>query len=358
MPEPALFQCLPQLKAQVPFTLLGQWPTPLEPLRLAGFESRELLVKREDLSSPLYGGNKIRTLETLLALALSRGASSVWSTGAYGSNHALAAALHAPRLGLKAAALLFPQPPTATAAENLAQLISLGVKLRALRSITLFPLRLAALYASRSQFVMLPGGAVAAGALGHVGAALELAQQLQAMGGPWPGHLVVPAGSICTAAGLLAGLAVARALGLWACPLPRLHAIRVTPWPVTAKFRIAALAKKTSALLQRLGVARLALGEACAKLCVHGRYLGRGYGKPSKPGLAVMAAHGPGLPFPLETTYSSKTAAALLDLLPRLEGAVVFWSTKSAAPLPPLDMKRLEGAPAHVRRWLKRAAGQ
>ncbi|KAA0213353.1 pyridoxal-phosphate dependent enzyme [bacterium] len=355
MPEPALFECLPQLKGRVAFTLLGQWPTPLEPMRIKGFEGRDLFVKREDMSSPIYGGNKIRTLETLLALALQRGARTVWSTGAYGSNHALAAALHAPRLGLAPAALLFPQPPTLTAADNLARLISLGVRLSALRTIALFPLRLAALYVSRGQFVMLPGGAVAVGALGHVGAALELARQVRAANAPWPRHLIVPAGSICTVAGLLAGIAAARAMNLWAGPTPRMHAIRVTPWPVTAKARITRLARRTASLLARLGAPGGNLAETCSLLEVHGRYLGPGYGKPLERGQAVINEFGSTLPFPLESTYSAKAAAGLMDLLPQLDGAVVFWSTKSSAPLPPLDPSRLELAPAHVQRWLARA---
>src|SRR5256886_16065692 len=49
---------------------LGQWPTPLEPVppplaRALGVEA--LWVKREDRSSPRYGGNKVRGLEFLLA---------------------------------------------------------------------------------------------------------------------------------------------------------------------------------------------------------------------------------------------------------------------------------------------------
>src|SRR2546429_5645306 len=49
---------------------LGQWPTPLEPVppalaRALGLEA--LWVKREDRSSPRYGGNKVRGLEFLLA---------------------------------------------------------------------------------------------------------------------------------------------------------------------------------------------------------------------------------------------------------------------------------------------------
>ncbi|MBP9892137.1 MAG: hypothetical protein KBG84_09540, partial [Planctomycetes bacterium] len=59
--------------------------------------------------------------------------------------------------------------------------------------------------------------------------------------------------------------------------------------------------------------------------------------------------------FPFETTYTSKSMAGLLDLMPELEGTVVYWATKSSSALPKLDVSRLSAAPVHVRRWLERA---
>lgn len=361
MADSALFEFLPALKGRVPFVKLGQWPTPVEPLRLTGLEGREVFVKREDLSSSAYGGNKVRTLETLLAEALQRGCKRVWSTGAYGSNHALAAALHARGMNLESAALLFPQPATPPAAENMQQLISQGVHVRALRSIVTFPFRLAGIYAraaSQKDYVMLPGGAVPLGALGHVGAALELAQQVKEGKAPWPRQILIACGSTCTVAGMLAGLFIARKLGLCPDALPRVHALRVTPWPVTAAGRIVGLAHRTAALIASLGGPAPATNRRGHRsiLSVHGRYLGWGYGKPTREGVAVIKAHSASVEFPLETTYSAKSVAGLLDLAPWLEGPVVFWSTKSAAPLPALDASRLEAAPAHVRSWLQRAA--
>src|SRR5437899_3040654 len=75
---------------------LGQWPTPLEPAppplaRALGLEA--LWVKRDDRSSPRYGGNKARGLAILLVGAP---AGSVFVTVAgTGSTHCLATAVHA-----------------------------------------------------------------------------------------------------------------------------------------------------------------------------------------------------------------------------------------------------------------------
>ncbi len=91
---------------------LGDFPTRIDRVELG---RGELYVKRDDLSSPVYGGNKVRTLETLFGEAKARGVTRIYSTGAFGSNHATAMVLHAPRVGLETGVILFPQPESAAA---------------------------------------------------------------------------------------------------------------------------------------------------------------------------------------------------------------------------------------------------
>ncbi|KAB2911293.1 MAG: pyridoxal-phosphate dependent enzyme, partial [Kofleriaceae bacterium] len=79
----ALFRALPQVGRQVPWVRLGAWPTPVARLDLDG----DVWCKREDLTSPVYGGNKVRTLEAMFGRARAAGATRMWATGAYGSNH-------------------------------------------------------------------------------------------------------------------------------------------------------------------------------------------------------------------------------------------------------------------------------
>ncbi|HJL45006.1 MAG TPA: hypothetical protein RMG45_04190, partial [Polyangiaceae bacterium LLY-WYZ-15_(1-7)] len=118
-PERPIFEAFPALRGRLPWVALGEWPTPVQPLApalRAIAPHAEAWVKRDDLSSPVYGGNKVRTLEVLFAEALEAGARRVWSTGAFGTNHGTAALLHAPRVGLRAGLVLFPQPRPACAA--------------------------------------------------------------------------------------------------------------------------------------------------------------------------------------------------------------------------------------------------
>ena len=119
IPERPLFELWPALVDSVGFSALGEFPTPVEPLlRLVPSLGAAARMVFGHGASP-DPGNKVRTLEPLFGQALREGKSWVAATGAYGSNHAVASALHAARLGLRCAVLLFPQPVSETAQANL-----------------------------------------------------------------------------------------------------------------------------------------------------------------------------------------------------------------------------------------------
>ena len=78
-----LFDRYPGLREKLPLIELATLPTPIEaPQQLAreiGVDS--LLLKRDDLSAQLYGGNKVRKLEFLLADALAGDYTAVMTYG-------------------------------------------------------------------------------------------------------------------------------------------------------------------------------------------------------------------------------------------------------------------------------------
>jgi D-cysteine desulfhydrase len=392
----ALFRHVSTLRGKLPWACMGQWPTPVERLpALAGDTGGPagppIYVKREDLSSPPYGGNKIRTLEPVLGHALDMGATTVWATGAYGSNHALGTALHARTLGLQPGAALFPQPQSPPARANLSALLSTRPRLMALCTVAELPLAMLRLRRQPGAFVMSPGAASPLGALGALSAALELAEQVAAGVCPAPARIVLAVGSTCTTAGLLAGLHLAAHLGIaFGSGVPAITAVRVTPWPITSPTRIAHLAYRTVRNLARLaGVSiPVGFGRLRSSLTVDGRYMGGGYGRASAAGCrarhAFRQAGGP----PLDVVYSAKSGAALLDhvrgqahgfarersdggafgLVPELvrrlirqpaaentRGPLLFWATKSSAPLPGATPEDLALAPRPMRKWLDRA---
>lgn len=342
----------------MPTVRLGALPTPVQRLSLGSDE--DVYVKRDDLSSPVYGGNKVRTLEVLFGAARKDGATHVYATGAFGSNHAVATILHAASAGLVPSAVLFPQPLSITAAENLLVSAAHAHRFVAVPHWSLLPFymlsaRSRAVRDGERPFVMVPGGATPLGALGYIAAAFELARQVKAGELPLPERVVIGVGSTCTSAGLLAGMTLASRLGVGFAKPPRLVSVRVTPWPVTAGFRIVGLAVRASALLAELTgdpSLRLDASTLGARFEVDGRYLGRGYGFETAHGeratAAFAAAGGP----PLDSTYSAKSASRLLGTA-RDTGPTLYWATKSSAPLPPSSLPA--AAPRAVRRWLERA---
>jgi D-cysteine desulfhydrase len=372
----ALENHLPRVR--VPWVPIGRWPTPLTALDLEpdetwgktplGVHREPVWIKHEGDAHPDYGGNKVRTLEVWFGHARAIGARRIWAIGAYGSNHAVATVVHAPRAGLEGAALVFPQPISAWAVENCRALIASGCPLVRLRSVLGVPLaawRIAR--RERDAVVMPPGGATTIGTFGALAAAFELAEQIAAGLAPPPRRIVLAVGSTCTTAGLVAGLELARAVGAWRWPVPIVHGVRVTPWPVTSRVRTAELARRTLARVEQLGGPPLAIGLAglIGRLVIDGRELGPGYGRVTPRCTAAMrvmhGAQGPRL----DGVYAGKAAAALLRLHRAGVGPLVFWASKSSATLAPLAPGPLapgpladnvpRNAPPAIARWLQRA---
>jgi 1-aminocyclopropane-1-carboxylate deaminase/D-cysteine desulfhydrase-like pyridoxal-dependent ACC family enzyme len=342
----ALFRHLPALAARVPWASLGDWPTPIVEARVGG---RSLWIKREGDSSRRYGGNKVRTLEAWLGHARAAGARRIWAIGAYGSNHAIATVLHARTLGLDAGAIVFPQPCSPWAAENAGALVASGCRIVRLRSVVEVPFAGAAIAArERGALVMPPGGATPIGTLGALSAVFELAEQIAAGLAPPPRAIVLPIGSTCTTAGLLAGLCLARAMGVWRWNLPRVHGVRVTPWPVTSRLVVTQLARLTLARIAALGGPSVAL--ISQQLTIDRHELGRGYGRITPRARAAMHAC---KDWPrLDGVYSGKAAAALLRLHARGDGPLLFWATKSQIELPSPPLGALRDGPRALVRWL------
>ena len=171
----ALETVLPKVAQRCPRVSLGIWPTPIHPLN--GVGRAAVYIKREDQSSPIYGGNKIRCLETTFAQCLEQGIRRVWGIGAWGSNQAVAIALHGPRVGFRTGALLVPQPPSVAAADNLAVTVGAVDALRLQRSLVSAPwayLRLWSRRRAADDALIAPGAANPVGAIGHLAAALEV----------------------------------------------------------------------------------------------------------------------------------------------------------------------------------------
>ena len=368
-----LFCHFPRLKEQLSAFHLAHLPTPVEPFMLSEVDARAprsgVFIKRDDLTSDIYGGNKVRTLEFIFGGALSRGVQRVVATGAYGSNHAVATILHARRAGLSPGTILFPQPGSVCALENLEVLLAQQCAVHWIPHWVFLPWSMWRLHrqyrqAGEEAEVMVPGGATPEGALGYVSAALELAGQVHEGRLPCPRSIVLPIGSTCTTAGLAVGIHLASRMGFGfvnragrACP-PRILAVSVTPWPVASYHRIQSLARRTAHHISALtgdSSCLMTAGDCRRIITVDRKFIGRGYGHVSLEA-AEAVKQSNHLPFRLDTIYSGKAFAGLVDNLVKERSLLptVFWSTKSSVPLPSGDPCLPDGLPRRVVRWIEK----
>lgn len=308
------------------------------------FPVHGLWVKRDDLTSSAYGGNKVRKLDFLLGEAQARGCRAVITFGAYGSNHALATAVHAKAVGLEAHVVLSPQEPGPYAPRTLLAHAGLGSHIHVVEGWdgSRKAVEVRAMLRERDGVdpcVIPMGGTNALGAVGYVNAALELAEQVSELDlGPLRvqvGDFVVPdvvyvaAGTLGTAVGLAVGFAAAG----WST---RVEAVRVTPLEVGSEAIVSELVPKVAGLLRSLDDSFPQLDAADLALTLRHDHFDPGYGVVTPATTqAVELARAGGLA--LETTYTGKAFSAMLAdaKAGRLEDEhVVFWDTYNSAPYP------------------------
>jgi len=95
-----------------PQTRLMMGATPIEPLaRMSDLLGIDLWMKRDDLTTLSFGGNKTRQLEYYFGDAISHNADTILITGAVQSNFVRAAAACAAKLGMKAVLQLEERVP-------------------------------------------------------------------------------------------------------------------------------------------------------------------------------------------------------------------------------------------------------
>ena len=347
-----LFRRFPRLGRSTRRLNFTGGPSPVRRLAsLSGTLATDVWIKDDGGHGSLYGGNKARKLEFVLAHALAQRARTVLTTGGIGSNHVLATAIYGRSLGLNVALALGYESPDRQAVDNLLATASAGATIHFTRSYPVTALvapYLVSRYWARDRrkpYVIGPGASSPRAALGYVNAALELAEQVRRGELPEPASIVIPLGTGGTAAGLLAGLRLA---GLDS----RVFAVAVGRAPTTWRLAVKRLARATAQL-----IARRSGESAVGKLRLDGLevvrdWIGPGLGQASDEGVraAELLADVEGCV--LDPIYTAKAMAALLGLADSgcLPGPVLFWQTANTLDLPAPDADAAARLPAALRR--------
>jgi 1-aminocyclopropane-1-carboxylate deaminase/D-cysteine desulfhydrase-like pyridoxal-dependent ACC family enzyme len=329
--RPLLFERFPDLGRVVPWLPLAALPTPVEPCdALAGWLGRGgVYMKRDDLASPLYGGNKVRRFEYLFAEARAKGKTRLVTVGGLGSTQVLATALHGRALGFDVSAVLFDQPVTDFVRTTIRGVVAAGASVRYgggyLR--TAFRTWKAWREAPNAYFIV-PGAANALANLGYVDAMLELGEQVARGEAPKPDVIVLPTGS----SGTLAALALGAAHLGWSTEIV---GVRITTALACNRFTASRVIASTDRFLASRD-ARWTRRARSVRFAIEGRMLGAGYGAPTTAAIegAERLAELTGAPG--EVTYTGKALAALRVLVQERKDAVfLLWNTLST-PRPPI----------------------
>ena len=308
MADLPLLRRFPDL-GKLPRVQFGTYPTPVDQLVLD--DGRRLLIKRDDRSGLVIGGNKVRGLEWLLG---GLGPNDrIVTVGPRGSTHALATALSARQLGARVTVVRWNQIMNDAARRVAARLEASGHIIDARWVPTAYVV--AATLRTLGRKWIPAGGATPLAVLGHVNAGMELAQQIADDDCPLPERIVVPFGTGGTAAGLALGL---RLSGLGS----QVMAVRVVPRLLGGVRRVTRLANATAAFIERLTGERVPRLTRSDILVEHSFYAG-GYGRPIEAARDVDdAATRSGLH--LDDTYSRKAFAAAIAQRNHL---TLFWLT-------------------------------
>ncbi|WP_299980759.1 pyridoxal-phosphate dependent enzyme [uncultured Pseudoteredinibacter sp.] len=344
-----LFEAFPGLGEHIPSLALAKLPTPIEPLpELAP----NLWIKRDDKTNTLYGGNKVRKLEFILADVIKSKKKKLVSFGAIGTNHGVATAIYALQMGITLKLLLFKQPVTNHVQQNIKLMHRFNAKLHYQGSLfrTALNFYIGKLFKSQSNYYLFAGGSNILGCIAFVNAAFELKQQIDDGTLPEPDYIYCPVGSSSTLAGLSLGCALA---GLKS----QLVGIRVAPSHIGP---IPACTRGTVHKLRQNCFKYLCQMEASFKdielpeIQLQDDYFGRGYGHATNEGRWAEQMFEQ-TQIQLEPTYTAKTAAAALNCCAnQSDKKVLYWHTFNSADVKELAAKAdMASIPKELRRFLQ-----
>lgn len=333
-------ELLSQRLGRIPSVELGVWPTPLHlmPRLAAVCGAQSLYIKRDDLATLGMGGNKVRSLEYLLAEACGLGADTIIAAGGPQSNLCRLTAAAAAKLGLSCILVHNAESPGFHQGNLLlnhlagAQSRFVGPLDEDARDRACDAVAAEVLANGGKPYVVRNGASVPRGSLGYVRAALELLQQdLHAGIGIANVAMVGAMGG--TAAGFVLGTA------LLGAPF-HVHVISVEYPADQLLARMEALAAGAGAML----AAVRGTGEPCLcavpldeAMTIHAGYLGRGYAAETASSRAALLAAARLEGIFIEPVYTAKTLDGCLDLIRRRvmePGApACYWHTGGAGAL-------------------------
>ncbi len=337
----------------LPFISLGNFPTPISKLeKLSSSTGGNLFVKHDDISGSLYGGNKVRKLEYLLADAIGKGAKRVITTGAVGSNHALAVARYCKHIGLKSVLMLFGDQQGEHVRNNLLADFEADAEMHYNATYEEQQLSFKSVvnhYRGKDgldPYFIPAGGTSLIGIAGYLNAAFELKDQIDNKKISVPSAIFLPLGTMGTAAGLILGLKI---LGLKCKVIP----VLVVPSFLADEKKLYSLICSADKFFHGLDNSFPLISIKLEELQISKEYLGNGYGIITEKAEFAINKFYEQENIILDGVYSGKAAAAFLDYCTNSNErgeTVLFWNTKSSVMLT-IDIQQRAGLPEEFQKF-------
>jgi len=340
MDRPLLFERFPELAESIPWVSLGSFPTPVERMSKLGDHLGHdgLWVKRDDLSSEKMGGNKVRIMEFLLARMKAAGKEVAISPGALGSNQIMASAIYGHELGLRIVGVFFKQVSTDYMCKHMLIDRSMGVEFNHVKNPYLVPFAILYHYLRNvdwrkleAPFYIPTFGSSATCALGYVNAMLELKEQIDAGLAPEPDYIFVTAGTGGTMAGIELG---ARLTGM----RTKVVGVRIADWIAINEYVVASIVNRTARFLRKAGAPVAPLKYRGRDITLIHKFFGGEYAQVTDEALQARSLCDETEKLVLDTTYTGKTMAAMIDYLKINDLAgkhTLFWHTYNTKDLMP-----------------------
>ena len=329
--SPLLFEEFSGLDGIIPWIPLVDTPTPVKRLdKLENYLKTDIPIwmKQDNLTSKTYGGNKVRKLEFILADALAKKKETIATLGGVGTNHGLATTIFGKEKGFNVVLYLINQPLTKDVLDNLKLDYHYGAELRYVKNYLGVGIHFYLLdRLKRKRTYWLPaGGSTPVGILGYVNAILELKQQIEEGKLPEPKQIFVAAGTTGTMAGIELGIQLANLQ-------TQVVGIRVTDKMAATSRKVKGLIKGALRILQK--DSKVKNFRYRPKFILTDQYFGGKYGRVTPEGKKAVEILNKTEDIFLETTYTGKTLAALLDqvITAETKEPILFWNTYNSVDL-------------------------
>ncbi len=326
-----LFDEFSDLEGVIPWISLVNTPTPVKNLeKLENYLKTDIpiWIKQDNLTSRIYGGNKVRKLEFIIADALEKKREVIATLGGVGTNHGLATTIFGKEKGLDVVLYLINQPISKHVLDNLKLDFYYGAELKYVKNYLgvgfhfYFLDRL-----KRKQIYWLPaGGSTPIGILGYINAILELKQQIEEGKLPEPEQIYVAAGTTGTLAGIELGVQLTSLQ-------TQVIGIRVTDKMAATSRKVKSLINSALKFLKK--DSKLRSFQYRPKFKLINQFYGGKYGRVTPEGSKAVDIMNKTEGILLETTYTGKTVAALLDHVKeaKTKGPILFWNTYNSVDL-------------------------